>query len=238
MAVYALKENDQPSILIIEDDQKLNHIMKEFLSDEGFKVAQAFTGDEGINLSLTLDPDVILLDLMLPNISGMQVYQAIRHSYRGVVIMLTARDDDESEIEGLKLGVNDYLRKPVKPEILLLRIKKLLRENIAVMTSENELVFGSLVINKTTLEVYLNNEKLEMPQSDISLLILLAEHADQLLTRDQIYQEIKGIPYDGIDRSIDTKISHIRRKLGDDPQTPFKIKTIWGKGYIFISTAW
>lgn len=232
-----LKGNNQPSILIIEDDQKLNHVMKEFLSDEGFKVEQAFTGDEGINLSLTLDPDVILLDLMLPNISGMQVYQAIRHSYQGIAIMLTARDDDESEIEGLKLGVNDYLRKPVKPEILLLRIKKLLRER-EVNRLTNELTFGSLIINKETLEVFLDDDKLEMPQSDVLLLIFLAEHADQLLTRDQIYREIKGIPYDGIDRSIDTKISHIRRKLGDDPQTPFKIKTIWGKGYIFISTAW
>ena len=232
-----LKGNNQPSILIIEDDHKLNHIMKEFLSDEGFKVAQAFTGDEGINLSLTIAPDIILLDLMLPNISGMQVYQTIRHSYRGIVIMLTARDDDESEIEGLKLGVNDYLRKPVKPEILLLRIKKLLRESIEVNRLTNELTFGSLIINKGTLEVFLDDDKLEMPQSDVLLLIFLAEHADQLLTRDQIYRKIKGIPYDGIDRSIDTKISHIRRRLGDDPQTPFKIKTIWGKGYIFVSSA-
>ena len=228
----------QYSILIIEDDRKLNNIISEYLQSAGYAVIQAFTGDEGIHLSFAAKPDLILLDLMLPNISGMQVYQAIRHSYKGIVIMLTARDDDESEIEGLTLGVNDYLRKPVKPEILLLRIKKYLQDKKPDVTQQTTLKFGTLVIQKNTLEVFMSGHPLEMAQSDVKLLILLAECADRLVTRDHIYRQVKGVPYNGFDRAVDTRISHLRRQLGDDPKKPGKIKTVWGKGYIFVSTAW
>lgn len=226
-------------ILLIEDDVKLNRLVTRYLTQAGYKIIQAFTGDEGIRLAFEHKPQLIILDLMLPNISGIEVCRTIRSTYNGIICMLTAQTDDETELEGLTLGADEFLKKPIKPDILLLRIKRLLSLSNQKETSINQkLQFGQLIIDLVKYEAFLNHKLIELSQSDFKLSSYLAQNKDCIVSRNDLYLAVKGVEYDGIDRAIDTKISYLRKILGDDAQNPRRIKTIWGKGYLFVSDAW
>ncbi len=211
--------------------------MFEFLTQHGYRVIQAYSGDVGIQMILGEKPDLVILDIMLPNFSGIEVCKAVRSAYRGIIIMVTAQDDDESEIESLTLGVDDFIRKPVNPDILLLRANKLLTMT-SVDSNKKVLNYGNLKLDLVKFEVFLSSIQIDISQSDFKLLAYLAENADKIMSREQIYTDIKGIEYNGLDRSIDNKISHLRKILGDDPKKPERIRTVWGKGYLFCSDAW
>ena len=233
-------------ILLVEDDERLAKLTAEYLQKNDFDVAIEARGDTAETRILNDDPDLVILDIMLPGKDGFEVCRAVRAKYKGVILMLTARDEDLDQILGLELGADDYLAKPVQPRLLLARIKALLRRTpSSSATEENpednaaeELCFGNCRISQALRSTHLGNENIDLTTAEFDLLWLLARHAGNILSRDDLLQQWRGIGLDGLDRSIDARISRLRRKLGDDPENPTRIKTVRGKGYLFSKHDW
>ena len=230
-------------ILLIEDDQRLANLTAEYLRKNDFKVGIEERGDTAESRILNENPDLVILDIMLPGKDGFEVCRGVRSRYKGVILMLTARDEDLDQILGLELGADDYIAKPVQPRLLLARIKALLRRAPTTQDSDSEnaddeLAFGSFRISQATRSTHLGSESIELTTAEFDLLWLLASHAGSVLSRDDLLQQLRGIGFDGLDRSIDARISRLRRKLGDDPENPTRIKTVRGKGYLFSKHDW
>ena len=231
-------------ILLIEDDERLAKLTAEYLRKNEFEVTIEGRGDTAEARILKEDPELVILDIMLPGKDGFEVCRAIRSQYKGVILMLTARDEDLDQILGLELGADDYISKPVQPRLLLARIKALLRraptggEGGPSADEADELEFGNFRISQATRSTYLGNDIIDLTTAEFDLLWLLARHAGNILSRDDLLQELRGIGFDGLDRSIDARISRLRRKLGDDPENPTRIKTVRGKGYLFSKHDW
>ena len=229
-------------ILLIEDDVQLAALIGEYLRGHEFQVTLEHRGDSGAERVLRDAPDLVVLDVLLPGLNGMDVCRRVRADYAGPILMLTARDDDIDEIIGLELGADDYVKKPVEPRVLLARIRALLRRTgqHAVTTASEPrcLSFGSFSVDQTARRVTLGSENVELTTGEFDLLWLLASAAGSVLSRDTILASLRGIDYDGLDRSIDIAISRLRAKLQDTATPPARIKTVRGKGYLFVSDAW
>lgn len=230
-----------PRLLLVEDDQRLADLVKVYLGKHGYDVLHHGRGDTAADVILAENPDLVILDVMLPGKDGFEVCRDIRPRYHGRILMMTARDEEIDEILGLELGADDYLTKPVEPRRLLARIRALLRrsDSDAGQTSEDgRIVFGQFSISQATREAVLGSDALELTTAEFDLLWLLASHAGEILSRDDIMNALRGIGFDGLDRSIDARISRLRKKLGDNPDTPTRIKTVRGKGYLFSRSDW
>lgn len=226
-------------ILLIEDDVKLAQLTRDYLIESGFEVSIESDGNKALEKFNIFSPELIILDIMLPGKDGLSICKEIRPIFNGPILMLTARNEDFDQVLGLEFGADDYVIKPVEPRVLLARINALLRRAcLNNKVQQEKVVFGSLTIDPISRTVQLNNEPVTISSHEFELLWLLAENAGQILNRDQLFNKLYNRPYDGIDRSIDVRVSQLRRKLGDDPEEPLKIKTIWGKGYLFIADAW
>lgn len=235
-------------ILLVEDDERLAELTAEYLRKNDFEVAVESRGDAAEARILNERPDLVILDVMLPGRDGFEVCRAVRGQYGGVILMFTARDEDFDQIFGLELGADDYIAKPVQPRLLLARIKALLRRAPSLgsgFTGESpdaeepaELAFGRFRISQATRSSHLGSDSIDLTTAEFDLLWLLARHAGNILSRDDLLQELRGIGFDGLDRSIDARISRLRRKLGDDPENPTRIKTVRGKGYLFSKHDW
>ncbi|KJY83107.1 chemotaxis protein CheY [Vibrio galatheae] len=221
------------SITLVEDDLELADLIRDFLQNYEFDVTIVSDGVTAVDVILDRQPDLVILDIMLPGQSGMDVCRAIRVKYQGMILMQTALDDDIDQVMGLELGADDYVVKQVKPRLLLSRIRALLRrqERLSAKTNDDEMKFGRLTINLQHRAVMVNNQAIKLTTSEFDLLHLLAKNAGSVVSRDEIAQSIRGFEYDGLDRSIDRRISRLRRTLNDDPQEPELIKTIRGIGY-------
>ena len=227
-------------ILLVEDDRQLSNLVSDFLTGEGFHVKQEFRGDTVAKRVELFVPDLIILDIMLPGKDGFAVCRDVRPAYSGPIIMLTAKSTDFDQVLGLEIGADDYVIKPVEPRVLLARINALLRRgNISSnQTEKAELSFGGLYISRGSRHVTLMEEAIDLTSQEFDLLWLLASRAGEVQNRDYIYKSVVGREYDGLDRSIDVRISRLRKKLHDSNETPFRIKTIWGQGYLFVPDAW
>ncbi len=234
-------------ILLVEDDERLADLTAEYLRKNDFEVTIEGRGDTAEARIINDDPELVILDIMLPGKDGFEVCRAVRSKYKGVILMLTARDEDLDQILGLELGADDYIAKPVQPRLLLARIKALLRRAPNTSSSSDEtpesnesaeLSFGNFSISQATRSTHLGDETIDLTTAEFDLLWLLARHAGSILSRDDLLQELRGIGFDGLDRSIDARISRLRRKLGDDPENPTRIKTVRGKGYLFSKHDW
>ena len=233
-------------ILLVEDDARLADLTAEYLRKNDFEVLIEPHGLRAEARILDERPDLVILDVMLPGKDGFEVCRAVRAQYAGVILMLTARDEDFDQILGLELGADDYIAKPVQPRLLLARIKALLRRAPAGSgpgettdsSQSAELTFGRFRISQATRSTSLGEERIDLTTAEFDLLWLLARHAGSILSRDDLLQELRGIGFDGLDRSIDARISRLRRKLGDDPENPTRIKTVRGKGYLFSKHDW
>ena len=231
-------------ILLVEDDERLAKLTAEYLRKNEFEVTIEGRGDTAEARILKEDPDLVILDVMLPGKDGFEVCRAVRQQYKGVILMLTARDEDLDQILGLELGADDYIAKPVQPRLLLARIKALLRrapgsgESGPSADETDELEFGNFRISQATRNAHLGEDIIDLTTAEFDLLWLLARHAGNILSRDDLLLELRGIGFDGLDRSIDARISRLRRKLGDDPENPTRIKTVRGKGYLFSKHDW
>lgn len=225
-------------ILIVEDDLKLARLMAEFLQQHGFDVAMAHRGDTANALSESFSPHLTILDLMLPARDGLQLCRDIRSRSDTPILILSAREDDVDQILGLESGADDYVIKPVDPRVLLARVRALLRRRSNGLAAAERLEFGALVIDSRARIVKYQGRHLELATTEFELLWLLAQSAGQVLSRDAILNALRGIEFDGNDRSVDMCISKLRRKLNDDPRVPRRIKTVWGKGYLFSPLDW
>ncbi len=233
--------SEKKHIFLVEDDERLASLTREYLEGHGFLVSHENRGDLAVKSIVKKQPDLIILDLMLPGLDGLEVFKQIQPDYSGSVLMLTAKDDDIDQILGLELGADDYVVKPVQPRVLLARINTLLRRQVKekkITEQSNELIFCALEINLLSRRLTLSGKKIELTTNEFELICFLASHAGEIVTREQIMRAVRGIQYDGLDRWVDIRISRLRNKLKDDAQHPEKIKTIWGKGYLFVRDAW
>jgi two-component system OmpR family response regulator/two-component system response regulator RstA len=228
-------------ILLVEDDERLAKLTSEYLTKNDLNVSIEPRGDTAEARILAEQPDLVILDVMLPGKDGFEVCRAVRPQFRGVILMLTARDEDFDQILGLEMGADDYIAKPVQPRVLLARIKALLRRLPTAGDAPGEaeaLIFGQFRISQATRTASLGGISIDLTTAEFDLLWLLASHAGNVLSRDDLLQELRGIGFDGLDRSIDARISRLRKKLNDDPDNPMRIKTVRGKGYLFSKHDW
>lgn len=225
------------TILLVEDDLSLAGWVQEFLQQKGYQVLLEHRGDTVLPLLRRQHVDLILLDLMLPGMNGLDVCRQIRRDYQLPVLMLTAQGEEVDEVIGLGVGANDYLVKPIRPRILLARIQAALRQGADVKPKE-QLSFGSLSICASSRRVLLGPQNISLTSAEFSLLWYLASRAGQVCSRDQVFQALKGREHDGLDRRFDVMISVLRKKLGDDAKEPKRIKTVWGQGYLFSTEHW
>ncbi|TKB44342.1 winged helix-turn-helix domain-containing protein [Thalassotalea mangrovi] len=227
-------------ILLVEDDRQLSDLIKDFLVAEDFHVKQEFRGDTVEKVVETFSPDLIVLDVMLPGKDGFTVCRDLRMSYQNPILMLTAKSTDFDQVLGLEIGADDYVAKPVEPRVLLARIHALLRRGRMAKGAQDkgEVTCGKLYVNKNSRQVILDGENIELTSQEFDLLWLLANRAGEVQNRDYIYKAVVGREYDGMDRSVDVRISRLRKKLHDSNESPFRIKTIWGQGYLFVADAW
>jgi two-component system response regulator RstA len=231
-------------ILIVEDDERLAGLTREYLESNGMQVSVEGDGSVAVDRIKNEQPDLVILDLMLPGEDGLAVCRLVRPYYSGPIIMLTARDDDLDQVLGLEMGADDYLAKPARPRVLLARIRALLRrvketpDQDAVQPGEsgeqNRVTFANLVVDNGMREAWLGDETIDLTSAEFDLLWLLSSNAGRVLSREEIFNALRGIEYDGQDRSIDVRISRIRPKIGDDPLQPKRIKTVRSKGYLFV----
>lgn len=220
-------------ILIIDDDKKLNNLLKDFFSSYEYTVSTVIHPDEGLQMLYTFDPDIIILDIMLPDMDGFEVCRKIRKESTVPIIMLTARGEVTDRIVGLELGADDYMPKPFEPRELIARIQSVLRRTKNISKSST-LNFNELTIELKSQKVILKEDNLDLTTMEFELLKYFAKNPDIVLNRDQIIEKLKGFDWDSYDRSIDVLISRLRNKLKDDPKNPSFIKTIWGRGYMFL----
>ena len=221
------------TILIIDDDKKLNQLLVTFLEEFGFKVLTATRPSLGLKLLKKETPDLVILDIMLPEMDGFRVCKTIRETHTVPIIMLTARGETTDRIIGLELGADDYLPKPFEPRELVARIHSVIRR-VGCMEEKRTQAFGPLEIDFAKRSARLDKETLDLTTNEFTALALLVKNAGKVLDRDQILQELRGMDSDAFNRSVDITMSRLRQKLKDDPKDPVYIKTIWGAGYVFI----
>lgn len=229
---------DAKLVLLVEDDGRLATLVSEYLQQHEFVVEVVGRGDQALAEFKSGNFDLVILDLMLPGKDGLEVCRELRNIYAGPIMMLTAKSSDIDQVVGLELGADDYVIKPVEPRVLLARARALLRRGETSDNSRTELALGQLSICRTSRHVSLGGQRVILTTQEFDLLWLLACDAGQVLSRDTIYQELRGLEYDGLDRTVDVCISHLRKKLNDDSESPSRIKTVWGKGYLFAAEAW
>ncbi len=226
-------------IVLVEDDIRLARLIQNFLQSNNFKVSVLNSGETAPSFIIAKQPDLVILDIMLPKLDGFSICRRIKSKYTKPLIFLTAKDSDLDHVMGLEIGADDYIIKPVVPDVLLARINMVLRRTQAVKNTEVTVIkVGQLHIDKKSRQVHLAEKSIELTSHEFELLWLLASNADEPQNRDYIHQEMIGRDYDGFDRSVDVRVSRLRKKLADNTQTPFKIITVWGKGYLFCSSAW
>jgi two-component system response regulator RstA len=229
-------------ILLVEDDARLSALIQEYLEKENMRVAIENRGDLASKRIINEQPDLVILDLMLPGRDGLEICKDVRPHFSGPILMLTALAEDIDQVVGLELGADDYVTKPVMPRVLLARIRSLLRranhEDKHSLNTPEKLQFGKFRINRKNHQVHLNNTLIDLSTSEFELLWFLALNAGEIVSREKILEEVRGIDYDGQDRSVDVGISRIRKKLNDNAAQPYRVKTIRAKGYLFIADAW
>jgi DNA-binding response OmpR family regulator len=219
-------------ILLIEDDPRLAEMVKNYLAEAGFAVSIAGRGDAGIAMLAREPFDSVILDLMLPDMDGLEVCRRIRARAQTPILMLTARGDAMDRIVGLELGADDYLPKPFEPRELLARLRAVLRRSKADERPDL-LRFGRLEIDIGARAVRLDGDARALTGHQFALLLVLAQHAGRVLSRDVIMDLLSNEPLEAFDRSIDVHISRIRAAIEDDPKNPKRVITVRGAGYVF-----
>ncbi|NRB38606.1 MAG: response regulator transcription factor [Pseudomonadales bacterium] len=229
-------------ILLVEDDQDLAELTADYLSGFGFCVNIESDGAKAVERALLEKPSLLILDVMLPGKDGIDICREVREKSSLPILMLTARGEQIDQILGLEMGADDYVCKPVEPRLLLARVKALLRR--APVEKDNQqgeekitkqfYQFDNIELDNSARRVKVDDVEVDLTMPEYELLWLLATHAGHILSRAMIFKSIRGIEYDGSNRFVDLTVSHIRMKIGDDGDKPTRIKTVRGKGYLFV----
>jgi len=235
-----VEHTNNSRILLVEDDLALANWVCEYLREQSFTVEHVARGDLVMAAMAKFEPQLVLLDIMLPGLNGIEVCRLIRQESQLPIIMLTARADEFDEVIGLEAGANDYVIKPVRPRALLARITGALKNTSpAETTTPTQIItHGLLIINGEAKRVTYQNKEVELSTSLFAFLTFLASHAGEVVDRDTVFKALKSREYDGQDRRFDVMLSTLRKIFNDDPQKPQKFKTVWGKGYLFVADAW
>ncbi|HOB28684.1 MAG TPA: response regulator transcription factor [Bacillota bacterium] len=222
------------TVLLVDDEKTLVKALKFNLEKEGFQVEEAFDGEEALEKAFNLNPDIIILDLMLPGLDGFEVCREIRKKEEIPIIMLTARGEDIDKVLGLELGADDYMTKPFNPRELVARIKAILRRSSVKDESlRKQIQIGSLQIDLLQHRVRLGEQEIDLTAKEFALLSYLASNAGRVYSREQLLEQIWGYNYYGDARTVDVHIRHLREKIEEDPSNPQLILTVWGTGYKF-----
>ena len=233
-------ETDKAHLLIVEDDDQLAELLIEYLGQQGFELSRVASGDVATEKILKTRPDLVILDLMLPGANGLDVCREVRDSYPGSILMLTASQSEADHVAGLELGADDFVNKPIEPRVLLARIRAQLRRLNGGWdsTSDDEggiLRVGSLQVDIASRDVSVEGELVPLTTMEFDVLLRLALEAGSVVKRDDLYAQVMGIEYDGIDRGMDVHVSRIRRKLQRAGFDASRLKSVRGVGYLLAS---
>ncbi|MFZ2289450.1 MAG: response regulator transcription factor [Halopseudomonas yangmingensis] len=227
-----MAELNPQHLLLIDDDQELCELLSDWLQGEGFAVTCAHDGRSGLQMAAAAEADAIILDLMLPDTSGLEVLRELRRLHNTPVLMLSARGEPIDRILGLELGADDYLAKPCDPRELVARLRALLRRSQPVPQGSGQLQCGALRLDSESLLVWRNDELLALTQTEALILAMLMHNSGQLVDRQQLSREVLGKPLGPYDRSLDMHISNLRRKLGQHADGRPLIQSVRGRGYL------
>jgi len=226
------------TVLVIEDEQELSNVLKAYLQRAGFDVLIADRGDQGIDLWQDNKPDMVLLDLNLPGMDGIDIARKIRQTDDTPIIMVTARVDEVDRLLGLELGADDYITKPFSPREVVARVKAVLRRVQKILDhSQDEILLADLKINADAYSVEQSGEAIDLTRTEFSLLLTMAQQPGRAFSRLQLLEASQGVAFEGYERSIDAHIKNLRAKLGDNSRDPRYIETIFGVGYRFMKVA-
>jgi DNA-binding response OmpR family regulator len=229
--------HDRPKILVVEDDDELAQLLGEYLGAQGFDVTREPTGDGGARAILSERPDLVVLDLMLPGKNGLDVCREVRSRYEGAILLLTASQSEADHVAGLELGADDFVTKPIEPRVLLARIRSQLRRRGAVRdvgdTRDDGVVeIGPLKLDVASRDVHVAGAAVALTSMEFDVLAMLAHAAGTVVKRDDLYDRVMGMPYDGLDRGMDVHVSRIRRKLTAAGFDATRLKSVRGVGYL------
>ncbi|WP_312924624.1 two-component system response regulator RstA [Atlantibacter hermannii] len=234
-------------IVFVEDDPEVGSLIAAYLGKHDIDVLLETRGDRAIEVILAHQPDLVLLDIMLPGKDGMSLCRDLRPLWQGPIVLLTSLDSDMNHILSLEMGASDYILKTTPPAVLLARLRLHLRQHQSVPPVESAttprpphkaLHFGTLCIDPLNRQVRLGDQNVVLSTADFDLLWELATHAGNIMDRDALLKNLRGVSYDGLDRSVDVAISRLRKKLNDSATEPYRIKTVRNKGYLFAPHAW
>jgi len=224
------------TILLVDDDRALSQLVSQYLEKSGYQVTVEDDGANAVRRIVDTQPSLVILDVMLPNVDGLTICRRVREEYKNPIIMLTALDEDIDEVVGLETGADDYLAKPIKPRVLLAHVRAQLRRSdrplVSDLPARTAIVeTQELLIDAGSRSVSKNGAPILLTTAEFDLLWMLASCPGEVVKRDELHQRIFKLEYDGVDRSIDLRVSRLRKKLGDDSKTPHIIKTIRNVGY-------
>lgn len=225
------------SILIVEDEQNIVDILSFNLSREGYDTLEAYDGPTGLQLALEQDPDLILLDLMLPGTDGFTVCRALRETLDIPILMVTARQEDIDKIKGLGMGADDYITKPFSPNVLVARIKANLAQYDRLKQTGRpdraQIQMGNILLQEDARRVFVNGEEVELKNKEYEILLFLMSNADIVFSKETLYERIWGYDALGDNATVAVHINRLREKIEEDPARPRHIQTVWGVGYRF-----
>ncbi len=225
-------------VLIVDSDAEFTGPLKDYLEGNGFAVTIEANGAFAIDRIRDQKPDVVILELNVPGENGLTICKLSRRHFSGPIVMVSDRVDELDQVLCLDMGADDFINKPVTNRVMLARVqaqvRRLTNHSVVEVDSKDRLEFGDLIIDNTMREAWLNNSPIDLTSAEFDLLWLLSSHAGQIMTREEIFHQLRGIEYDGQDRSVDVRVSRIRPKVGDDPIHPRRIKTVRSKGYLFV----
>jgi len=225
------------TVLIVDDDAKLVDLLTEYFGENEFLTHAVTLGADVLDAIRDNQPDIVILDIMLPDTNGLEVLKQIRAKHTIPVIMLTAKGDDTDRIVGLELGADDYLPKPFNPRELLARIRAILRRQNNTVSGSDTVVIraGDLELNRSTRTLTSDGENVPLSTTEFNILDVLMKHPNTVLSREQITNMAQGRNFMADERSVDIHVSKLRGKIEKNPSSPLRIKTIWGTGYMFIN---
>jgi|TARA_B110000503_G_scaffold47572_1_gene77510 two-component system response regulator RstA len=236
---YRVDASKKKRILIVDDDIDYARRLRDYLSSNELEVELETEASSAISRIRDEKPDLVLIEVDLRGESGLTICKLSRKDYTGAIILLSRHTDELDQVLGLDMGADDYIARTTAHRLILARCRAIMRRSDYVlprMTSQDaeRLEFGNLVIDNGMREAWLDRQPIELTSAEFDLLWLLASHAGEVLTREAIFNKLRGIEYDGQDRSVDVRVSRIRPKVGDDPIRPRRIKTVRSKGYLFV----
>ncbi len=224
---------DKQTIMVVDDDPNIAQLVKLYLEKEGFEVSVETRGDDAVAAFQKNPPSLMLLDIMLPGMDGLQVCRAVRQISAIPIIMLSAKDETFDKVLGLELGADDYITKPFEGKELVARVKAVLRRSSPGESEKDTLSFPGLTISLEKYEVHYQGKLLEMPPKELEVLYFLAAHQNRVFTREQLLEQVWGFDFFGDSRTVDVHIKRLREKLQDSEALGWTIRTVWGVGYKF-----